>query len=407
MKKLTQTTFFFGLCLFLGLLLGGCSHSPQKESDVPTIRLKDATTIAMIEYDDPNYVESYSLIQLETIQESLLGNISQVQLFENQLYILDRQSGSLLVFHTDGSFSRRIGSQGRGPNEFLAVCTFYINPEKRQITLFDPMGSQAVVYDLEGRFIEKKEQPGEGVLFWSIQNASYLSDGQIVCYSPPNGMTEDILFVLNEEDMSLAERLVKRPFEIDQVMYSIGKNPFSVVDGELHYVQWFDNAISAYDQETATEWLDIDLDKPLIPNNLLKNIASSNSGNFSQTIYDIANKGDYSLGFQDIYETDRFIFVNFLLENVFPKILVIDKKNNESVYVTDSFRTDLGINKMLYASGNTLIVSWDSFDIQNLLTKIDLNQIDPDRFTPQIIDLARSFDPAEDNPALLIMTIKE
>jgi hypothetical protein len=136
-------------------------------------------------------------------------------------------------------------------------------------------------------------------------------------------------------------------------------------------------------------------------------MAASNSGNFSQTVYDIANKGDYSLGFQDIYETDRFVFVNFLLENVFPKILVIDKKTKESVYVTDSFRTDLGFNKMLYASGNTLIVSWDSYDIQNLLTKIDLNQIAPDRFTPQIIDLAQSFDPAEDNPALLIMTIKE
>jgi hypothetical protein len=140
---------------------------------------------------------------------------------------------------------------------------------------------------------------------------------------------------------------------------------------------------------------------------LLKNIASSNSGNFSQTVYDIANKGDYSLGFQDIYETDRFVFVEFLLENVFPKILVIDKTTNESVYVTDSFRVDLGVNKILYASGNTLIVSWDSYDIQNLLTKIYLNQIDPDRFSPQIIDLARSFDPAEDNPTLLIMTIKE
>jgi hypothetical protein len=47
-------------------------------------------------------------------------------------------------------------------------------------------------------------------------------------------MREDILFVLNEEDMSLAERLVKRPFEIDQVLYHFAKSPFSVVDGELH-----------------------------------------------------------------------------------------------------------------------------------------------------------------------------
>jgi hypothetical protein len=240
MKKLTQTTFLLGLCLFLGLLLGGCSHSPQKESDVPTIRLTDAKTVASIEYDDPNYVESYSLIQLETSPASLLGDISQVQLFENKLYILDRQSGSLLAFNTDGSFFRRIGSQGRGPNEFLAICAFYINPEKRQITLFDPLGSQAVVYDLGGQFIEKKE-PGEGVFFQPICNASYLSDGQIVCYSPPNGVIagDDVLFLLNEEDMSLTESLVKRPFEIDQALYHFAKSPFSVIDGELHYVQWF------------------------------------------------------------------------------------------------------------------------------------------------------------------------
>jgi hypothetical protein len=177
-----------------------CNCSSPKETKINTIDIEEAET----ECNYRDYVDSRSLIKLETTRESLLGEVSQIQLFEDRLFILDGQVGQLLVFNRDGSFSHKIGQRGRGANEYLAIHAFYIHPEKKQITLFDPLGLKALIYDLHGRFIEQK-YPEKEVMLQGIRNASYFRKGQIVCYAPPNSMMEDILFILDEKDLSFVK----------------------------------------------------------------------------------------------------------------------------------------------------------------------------------------------------------
>jgi hypothetical protein len=86
---------------------------------------------------------------LEDHDYAVIGMISELQVFENNIFILDNTfAKKLFVFDKNGKYIRQIGSKGQGPGEYSSIDDFCINGKKREIYLLDDNG-RIFVHDLD------------------------------------------------------------------------------------------------------------------------------------------------------------------------------------------------------------------------------------------------------------------
>jgi len=77
-------------------------------------------------------------IILETSDECVIGRLTDIQVFDGFIFILDSSSAkSLFVFNTDGKFIRKIGRFGQGPGDYNSIYDFSLDTENRIIFLCD------------------------------------------------------------------------------------------------------------------------------------------------------------------------------------------------------------------------------------------------------------------------------
>lgn len=87
-------------------------------------------------------------IPLETNPACMVRGISKVSVLDSLLFISDDYR--LLAFDKNGRFIRKIGSEGRGPGEYLRVLDFAVNKKGKEIYLLS--ARQVFIYDLDGQF---------------------------------------------------------------------------------------------------------------------------------------------------------------------------------------------------------------------------------------------------------------
>lgn len=95
-------------------------------------------------------------IILETKPESIIGTVSEIQVFDGKFYIRDMVGRSLLIFDLNGKFIRKIGSFGRGPGEYIMLLDFTIDTVKREIYVLDN-GLTIHKYSVEGEYINSMQ----------------------------------------------------------------------------------------------------------------------------------------------------------------------------------------------------------------------------------------------------------
>ena len=99
------------------------------------------------------YFKRVQTIILETDDDCLIGSIDELQVFEENIFILDsKKANSLYVFDLEGKFIRKIGSKGGGPGEYVKIIDFTIDTENRIIFLLD-QGRRVFKYKLDGTFL--------------------------------------------------------------------------------------------------------------------------------------------------------------------------------------------------------------------------------------------------------------
>jgi len=106
--------------------------------------------------DISSFFSKVELIILETTDESIIGEVSDFQVFDDHFYVLDsRHVRMLKVFDREGKFIRSIGNIGRGPGEYFSVRSFTIDAENKEILLLCDGGTTINKYDMNGIFISR------------------------------------------------------------------------------------------------------------------------------------------------------------------------------------------------------------------------------------------------------------
>jgi hypothetical protein len=94
-------------------------------------------------------------IPLETNSQSLLRNINRLAFSDKFIFVCDFDK--LIQFDEKGNFIRQIGSNGRGPGEYIHVSFFDIDEKSERIYILAWGIHTILEYDFNGKFIRSFE----------------------------------------------------------------------------------------------------------------------------------------------------------------------------------------------------------------------------------------------------------
>ncbi|OFY45139.1 MAG: hypothetical protein A2X18_14515 [Bacteroidetes bacterium GWF2_40_14] len=138
------------LLVFSILILASCSRN----ENLKVITLHDLSKKAdCITIPLDSIVSSTEVIELDNSEKApIIGVISD--LYESyQSYYIVSDEKNVYEYEKTGKFVRQIGTQGRGPGEFLFVKKIFVNEKDSSVNLFDFPSQKLLKYDREGNFL--------------------------------------------------------------------------------------------------------------------------------------------------------------------------------------------------------------------------------------------------------------
>lgn len=108
----------------------------------------------LIERSFEEHVSEYTIVNLETTDESLISKVAKLKVFDGRIYILEESNGGkLLVFDSNGKYIMSIGHRGLGPEEFVGLSNFEIDYSAKELLLCDLNGRKILIFDIDGNYI--------------------------------------------------------------------------------------------------------------------------------------------------------------------------------------------------------------------------------------------------------------
>lgn len=162
--------------ILLFILIVSCSTKNDQLNDQ-----KDIPVILFNKFSYPFKAEDIEckFIPLETTTENLIGEISQIEILDNRIFILDWfKTKAIYVFDITGEFITRIGARGTGPGEYINPMSFFLNKQENTLSIVDLENKKILIYDSKTyNYIKSKRMP-------SHNNCIQLSNGSYAFFSP-------------------------------------------------------------------------------------------------------------------------------------------------------------------------------------------------------------------------------
>ena len=392
MKRLTY------LILTLTLIFAGCKEKSRPTANLAIFSHDRIKEIEKIEFDNKEFLDSCEFVRLETSDESLFGEITQLETFDGKFYIYDRQTMKIKVFDSAGRFLYDIGKKGQGPGEYVYINFFFLNPKEKKIGLYDPGKGAVHEYTLDGTFLRTINPPRDQDLS-CISKAVYIDD-YIYCFARINEENNYSYTILSSKYYSVKERFDPYPVKPQNPMYAkVMNHPYSVVDGEFHYTSLFSDTIYTFENGKETPHLYVETGKPNISPDYLKNRELEVVDDPVTVCVEVWRDNRYSPGFTELGETHRFILTKF---NFNSSYYLLDKKTNEGFHVENSFLPDLGTPSAM--EGNKIVRIWSAWEISSYREMITNNKKE---YPVSLDSLMKAYDPDYENPVLVVYYMKD
>lgn len=393
------------LSIVFSLFLCGCT---QKQNEVKN--LSGMETIPITDFETYNgrfseFAEAVEMIPLEFTDESILGEIKKVVLSEDFIFVLERSnSEGIYTFDRSGKFLYRIGNQGQGPEECLALFDFSINEKDKLIYLLDQPRGKILVFTFDNQFVKSIPMNYYASLFEYQDGLFYLyTEHPLFCdplYSlvikDMNGeLVGKYYHILDDAEKRHTNNCIFRKREND-ILFAQDMNDsvFVLSDGKLsplYYIDYKDKSMKPEDRE------DIKLHvRPAI---------------------DVLLEKKTLAGITDIFEIHDKVFIKSV--NVIVPVLTIYDKVKKEVKTYQYWNDDflfigsghpIGQYKdylLLLRDAEGIQRSLDSFDRWIKEGYLDLDKGKADEIRKLVDEKLPNRDTDECNPVLFMVKIKE
>lgn len=334
------------LFLLLPMLLFSC-----KETEVGT---GSVTGYDLPEKENGDGIEGveYKIVPLEQKEGFALSFPKKMEMADSIVYILD--SRQLVSYTADGKFRCKIGQNGHGRNEYTTLTTFYVDGDKN-VVLFDSYKNSLIKFNKDGKFLdEKKLSPADLKYAQSIMPTE--EGNRLFVYNHIYNNFNQLCRIVDTESGKETE-ISSAPLHTDNTMEFVGKNPCSAHNGTIRYIRPFDNNIYNY---TDNSTLCVDTKEKILSEKELGEIK-----NYGIMTYAECMANGTFMGFTDIFETDRLVFL--ACHNM--AYTIIDKETMECHKFNYGFNTS-GKGCPLYsiynACENKLIGLLSDDDLENI-----------------------------------------
>jgi hypothetical protein len=97
-------------------------------------------------------IDTFKIVKLETTSESIFGDITKLEILNDTIIIFDSDNQLVLTYDLNGKFLGKIGNRGNGPNEFLNIRSIAIDRIKSKVLLLDDSKLKVFHFKSDGRF---------------------------------------------------------------------------------------------------------------------------------------------------------------------------------------------------------------------------------------------------------------
>ena len=217
----------FLIFFFIFVVFNGCRNTKKQIIENSNGGVTNIIIPEVRDARDVDIIYDLNYIILEEKENSYLGNVAKMRVYQNRIYILDQHyARALFIYSIGGKHITTIGSEkGHGPFDFVSVSNFEIDYINNQLLVMDNLGYKFMIYDLDGNFIKRI---GSKI---PVTNAVLLPNGYIVhAKSSHDYQKGNSCIIITDND----QQIIKEGFEYDD-------------NGKLN-IQIFDIIRSSFDK---------------------------------------------------------------------------------------------------------------------------------------------------------------
>lgn len=158
----------FIILAFVMCISCGSYNTATMYADADIISIDGATRCDSLIFSD--FFKAPKVVLLETKPECVVQNIRSLEIYKEDIYILDDRANKLYVFDGNGKFKRTISSPGRGHGEYMKLADFSIDRTKEIIYLLDEATDEILKFSLNDyKFLSSIKAVQNGYLTYSMQ----------------------------------------------------------------------------------------------------------------------------------------------------------------------------------------------------------------------------------------------
>lgn len=158
----------FIILAFVMCISCGSYNTATMYADADTISIDGATKCDSLIFSD--FFKAPKVVLLETKPECVVQNIRSLEIYKEDIYILDDRANKLYIFDGNGKFKRTISSPGRGHGEYMKLADFSIDRTKEVIYLLDEATDEILKFSLDDyKFLSSIKAVQNGYLTYSMQ----------------------------------------------------------------------------------------------------------------------------------------------------------------------------------------------------------------------------------------------
>jgi hypothetical protein len=248
--------------LILSLVVLSCQIEQNKDKNrIVTFDLKKLPEVSSIKLSDLGFVD-IEYIPLESNEQCMISSLDDLmpgkKLVVGERDCIIPRFSTILEFKTDGQFITRIGTKGRGPNEFTAAHDVNISKTSKDIYLLARWQKKFFVYSENGKLLRTFP-----VTF--SPSEFQFNDDKILCYSENHmGDIQNSYTLIDTNGRVIKFFPNKYPFKNHDAYGIKGENLFYMFGNKLFKKEVYSDTIYLYDNEKFTPHMVIQVGEKLI-----------------------------------------------------------------------------------------------------------------------------------------------
>lgn len=394
------------LALLIGLLAISCAQ--KKESKSETGEIIGLNFKIYEEVSTKQIIKHIKYIALETDSLCLIQNPRLIKFINDTLFVSD--SENLFTFTSDGKLVAKIGKQGRAPQEYIRLTSFFVDSKNGYVAIFDNVNSKLLKFSFKGEFLESIKIKKE-TLQWVNQIDFFAQENAIICsyslpFKPPT--IPNSISAVSLKDDSIMGSIPYKSKSLGRTLVNFSLHPitFSQDSGSIPLcIEPFSDKIWGYTNNEFEIKYTVKTIDPVISLQKLETFTNSIDDYFD--VFESIQKNNKSIGIRNIYETTNYIIASIGGKDKNYSVLY-DKKNKKGAfylnYYSDLTNAYYDVLLGLSASSSTykdnfiVIMNQPLEDLRNMFI-----QESKDKDFVSVLENTSE----DDNPIVAIMELKD